>query len=134
MQWVRDDVAIFVSRIHRPPIMEIQRTVFAAAWSGRRIAVLLRSVHPVGKLVIGHHAIELPSWLIEPRAPRLTAVTRHDRALIAAENHPPRLIGINPKFVIIVAARRARERFEWFSSGPPLLGRCVCELTSFQIS
>ena len=111
-QRVRRDVTIFAARVYWPPIMEIQRAVTAAAWCGYRIAVLLRSVHPVRKLIIRHHVIELRGWLVEPGAPRLTAVARYDRSLVAAENHPPRLIGINPQFVIVVAPGRAFESCE----------------------
>src|SRR5713226_5640687 len=89
--------------------MKIQRTIPAAAWSRRRTAVLLRAVNPVRKLVVRHHVIELPSRLIEPGTPSLAAVARNNRALIATKNHPPRLVGINPKFVVVVAPRRAFE-------------------------
>ena len=133
IQRVRRNVAIFVPGVHRPPIMEIQRTVPAAAWSRRRTAVLLRTVHPVRKLVIRHHVIELRRWLVVPGAPRLTAVARHDRALVAAENHPPRLIGINPKLVIVVSARRTLERRECLSSVARLVGRGVRDIHSVRI-
>src|SRR6266852_6009650 len=106
IQRVRRDVAIFVPRFHRPPIMKIQRTIPAAAWSRRRTAVLLRAVNPVRKLVVRHHVIELRSRLIKPGAPRLTAIARHDCTLVAAEYHPPWLVGINPEFVVVVPARR----------------------------
>src|SRR5258707_1629096 len=105
IQRVRRDVAIFVPRFHRPPIMKIQRTIPAAAWSCRRTAVLLRAVNPVRKLVVRHHVIELPSRLIEPGTPSLAAVARNNRALIATKNHPPRLVGSNPNFVLVGAPR-----------------------------
>src|SRR3989442_5226855 len=73
------DVAIFVARFHRPPIMKIQRTVTAAAWRGRRTAVLLCSVHPVRKPIVRSHMIELPGGLVVPGTPSFTAVARHDR-------------------------------------------------------
>src|SRR5216683_5832906 len=110
IQRVRRDVTIFAARVHRPPIMKIQRKVMAAAWSGNRIAVLLRSVHPVRKLIIRHYVIELRRWLVEPGTPRLTAIAGHNRSLVATENHPPRLIGINPQLVIVVASGRDFER------------------------
>src|SRR5437016_14411548 len=116
IQRVRRDVTVFIARIDWPPIMKIQRAVLAAAWCCHGIAVLLRAIHPVRKLGIRYHVIELPCWLVEPRAPRLTAVARYDRALVTAQNHPPRLIRINPQFVIVVAARCASERRERFPS------------------
>src|SRR5712692_10420138 len=116
VQWVRRDVTIFVDRVDWPPVVKIQRTVSAAAWRSHCIAVLLRAVNPVRKLVVRHHVIELPSRLIEPGAPRLAAVARNNRALIATKNHPPRLVGINPKFVVVVAPRRAFECGERLTS------------------
>src|SRR5713226_8407308 len=109
IQRVRRDITIFAARVYWPPIMEIQRAVTAAAWRGYRIAVLLRAVHPVRKLVIRHHMIELPSGLVEPGTPSLTAVARYNRSLVAAENHSPRLVGINPQLVVIVAPGRTFE-------------------------
>src|SRR6266852_9478182 len=106
MQRIWRNIAIFVAGIHRPPIMKIQRTVLAAVWSCRRTAVLLRAVHPVRKLVIRHHVIELPRRLVVPGTPTLAAVARHDSALVAAENHSPRLVGINPTFVVVVSPGR----------------------------
>src|SRR2546430_12710018 len=50
------------------------------------------------------------SWLVVPRTPRHTAVARHDGPLVAAENHTPGLIGINPQFVVVVATGRPLER------------------------
>src|SRR5260370_27010438 len=73
IQRVLRDITIFAAGVDWPPIMEIQRTVTAAAWRGPRIAVLLRSRHPVRKLFIGNHVIELRRWLAERPAPRLTA-------------------------------------------------------------
>src|SRR5712692_315343 len=109
IQRVRRDITIFAARVHWPPNMEIQRAVTAAAWRGYRIAVLLRSVYPVGKLVIRHHVIELRRRLVEPGAPSVAAVARYNRCLIAAENHPPRLVGINPQLVVVVAPGRTFE-------------------------
>src|SRR6266704_4717914 len=116
IQRVRRDVAIFVARVYRPPIMKIQRTVPAAAWRCHRIAILLRAIYPVRKLVVRHHVIELRRWLVEPRAPGLPAVARHNGTLVTAKNHPPRFIGINPEFVIVVAAGRAFARRERLTS------------------
>ena len=133
IQRVRRDVAIFVAGIHRPPIMRVQRTVPAAARSGRRTAVLLRTVHPVRKLVIRHHVIELPRWLVVPRTPRFTPIARHDRPLIAAENHPPRLIGINPQLVIVVPARRAFKCHERLPTVVRLVGCSVRDVHGVRV-
>src|SRR5207253_10553609 len=73
IQRVRRDVAVFVPGVHWPPSMKIQRAVLAAAWRGRRTTVLLRNVHPVRKLVVGHNMIELRRGRGVSRATRLTA-------------------------------------------------------------
>src|SRR5713226_909524 len=69
--------------------------------------------------------IELRRRLVVPGTPSLTAVARHDRALVAAQNHPPRLIGINPEFVVVVSTRRASECGECLPSVMRLVSRGV---------
>src|ERR1700682_3615643 len=133
MQRIRRNIAIFVAGIHRPPIMKIQRTVLAVAWSCRRTAVLLRTVHPVRKLVICHHVIELRRRLVVPGTPSLAAVARHDRALVAAENHPPRLVGINPKFVVVVSPGRPFECRERLPSVTRLVGSGVRDVHGVRV-
>src|SRR6267154_1803263 len=113
--------------------MKIQRKVTAAAWSGYRITVLLRAVHPVRKLVIRHYVIELRRWLVEPGTPSFTAVARHNRSLVATENHPPRLIGINPQFVIVVAPGRAFESCKRLPSVARLVSCGVRNIDSVRI-
>src|SRR5690242_8946409 len=76
IQGIRRDVAVFISRIHRPPIMKIQRTVSAAARRTQRVAILLSAVDPVRKLVVRNHVIKLRGRLVKPGAPRLPAVAR----------------------------------------------------------
>src|SRR5206468_795369 len=98
----------------RPPIMKVQKTVLAGAGGGRGPAVLLRSVHPIGKLIVGRDVIKLPRRLVEPRAPRLASVVRHDRPLVATQNHALSIIWINPKFVIV------RSRWIAFEHGEAL--------------
>src|SRR5260370_17257864 len=101
--------------------MEVERAVTAPAWRSYRTAIVLRSVHPVGKLVVCCHVIQLRRWLVVPRTPGLAAVARYDRPLIAAESHSPRLVGINPQFVVVVSSRRAFECGE----GPSAVTRLV---------
>src|SRR5258708_30155182 len=88
IQRVRRDVTIFAARVHRPPIMKIQRKVTAAAWSGNRVTVLLRAINPIRKLVVRNHVIELRRWLVEPAAPRLTGLSRPNRSPVPTEDHP----------------------------------------------
>src|SRR5260370_21279976 len=63
------DVAVFVTGFHRPPIVKIQRAVTAAAWRGRRTAVLPCSLHPVREPIVPTHMSEPPSGLALPRTP-----------------------------------------------------------------
>src|SRR2546427_199668 len=91
IQRIRRDVATFIAGVDRAPIVKIQGAIPAAAGRGYRIAILLGAIYPVRKLVVRHHMVELPCWLVEPGTPCFSAVARHDRALIAAENHPARI-------------------------------------------
>src|SRR5258708_12806315 len=77
--------------------------------------------------------IELRGWLVVPGAPRLTAVARHNRALIAAENHPPRLVRINPEFVIVIASGRPFERGKRLPSVVRLVGCGVRDVHSVRV-
>ncbi len=51
--------------------------------------------------------INLRRGLVVPGAPGLRAVNRNDGALIAGEHHAISIFRIDPKLVIVVAARRA---------------------------
>src|SRR6266851_6720722 len=133
IQRVRGDVTIFATRVDRPPIMKIQRKVTAAAWSGNRVTVLLRAINPIRKLVVRNHVIELRRWLVEPGTPRFTSVARHNRSLVATENHPPRLIGINPQFVIVVAPGRAFESCKRLPSVARLIGCSIWDVHGVRI-
>ena len=125
IQRIRRDVAIFIAGVDRAPIVKIQGAIPAAAGRGYRIAILLGAIYPVRKLVVRHHMVELPCWLVEPGTPCFSAVARHDRALIAAENHPARLVRIDPKFVVVIASRSALECRERFPSVMRLVSRSV---------
>src|SRR5690348_3338740 len=110
------DVSVFIAGFQGPPVMEIQRAILAAARRSRWTAILLRSVHPVWKLIVGYDVIKLPSRLVEPGTPRLAAVVRHNGALVAAQDHTLRIVLINPQLVIIGARRVALEHAEALSS------------------
>src|SRR5271165_965021 len=87
IQRIGRDVAVFVASFDGTPIMEVQRTVFAAARRGYGAAVLLCSVDPIGNLIVHGDVIKLAGRLVEPGAPSLSSVARDDCALIATENH-----------------------------------------------
>src|SRR5215210_4703919 len=73
-------------------------------------AVLLRTRDPVREAIVGGDMINLRGWLVVPRAPCGCAVKRHDRALIAGEDHAFRIVRINPELVIVVPTWRT---FDW---------------------
>src|ERR1700686_5759064 len=66
------------------------------AWNAGSAQVLLRSIDPVRKSIVGADVVELTGRLIEPRAPRLAAVERQDRALMDAEDSAVRMLRIDP--------------------------------------
>src|SRR6266542_7045466 len=82
----------------------------------RRSGVLLRSVNPVRKSVIGDDVIELPGRLVVPGAPGATAVDGDDCPLVDAEDTAVGVERVDPQRVVIVAARRTLHRNERLSS------------------
>src|SRR2546422_3151002 len=107
IKWVGLDIAVFAAGLDGAPVVKAQGRIQTPAGRGGGTAVLLRAVDPVGKTVVGDDMVELAGGLVVPRTPRLAAVHGDDGALIAAENHALRFIGINPQKMIIVAAGRA---------------------------
>ncbi len=101
--------------------MKIQRTEFTSAGRSYGVAVLLRSIDPIGKSIVGDNMIKLAGGLVVPGTPRFTGTARDDGALIAAHDHSQRLVGIDPQFVIVVAAGSALPRVE----GDAAVGRFV---------
>ncbi len=57
-------------------------SIVAATDHRRSAAILLRTIDPVGKLIVHRHVIKLRSWLVVPGTPRLAAVQSNDSALI----------------------------------------------------
>src|SRR5437899_2821494 len=76
----------------------------AARGRADRPTVLLRAGDPVRKAIIGGDVINLRRRLVVPGAPGRSAVYGYDPALIAADNHPLWIVGIDPELMIIVAA------------------------------
>src|SRR5712692_9606198 len=104
IEWVGLDVAVFAASLDGTPVVRVQRRIQTPAGRGGGAAVLLRAVDPVRKTAVGDDVVELARGLVVPRTPRLAAAHGDDGALIAAENHALRFIGINPQEMIIVAA------------------------------
>src|SRR6266851_1752680 len=105
VQRIWNRIAAF-SRTNRIPVALRDLSVVSAAGDARRSAVLLRSVHPVGKSVIRRDPIKLSRRLVVPRAPGLATVEADRRALIDTEHDALRIRRIDPHRVVIVAARR----------------------------
>ncbi len=74
VQRIRGDVAAFAAGVERPPIMEIQGPIIAAAWRGSGVAILLRAVNPVRKSVVDGDVVKLAGGLVEPGAPGFAGV------------------------------------------------------------
>ena len=130
---VRRHVSVLVARLHRPPIVKVQRAVLAAAGCRRWPTVLLRPVNPVRKLIVRSDVIKLSGCLVVPRAPRFSTIARYDRALIAAQNHPLRIVWINPQLVVIWASRIAFEHGEGLSSVLRLVDRSVRHIHNVRV-
>src|SRR5216110_3784401 len=79
----------------------------AARRSADGAAVLLRAGHPVREAIVGGYVIDLRRGLVVPGTPGCGSVNAYDSALVAADDHSLRIVGINPELVIVVAAGRA---------------------------
>ena len=113
MKRIGRDVAILFNT-DSTPVAESDRAVIAATLHARRAALLLPAVNPVRKLIVSDDVIELRRRLVVPGAPRLATIHADDCALVRRKQHDLRILGIDPKRVVIVAARCAfecRERF-----------------------
>src|SRR5260370_5385668 len=106
IEWVGLDVTVFAAGLDGTPVVRVQRRIQTPAGRGGGAAVLLRAVDPVRKTAVGDDVVELARGLVVPRTPRLAAVHGDNGALIAAEHHALRFIGINPQEMVVVAARR----------------------------
>ena len=118
---IREDVAALAARRHFVPVPLRDRAVVGAHGNRRRAAILLRAVDPVREPVVRGDVVELRGWLVVPGAPALPAIHRDDRALVGGDDHPPRVVGIDPEPVIVVASRRPLERKERL----PPVGRAI---------
>src|SRR6267143_2029948 len=88
----------------------------AARWRADRATVLLCAGDPVRKAIVGGDVINLRRRLVVPGTPGRSAVYGYNPALVAADNHPFWIVGIDPELMIIVAAGCTLDR------GPCLAG------------
>ena len=84
-------------------------------------AVLLRARQTIRKPIIRRDMIKLGSRLVVPGTPGLRAINCDDGALVAAQHHPIRIIGIDPKLMVVVTTRRALDSRPTFSG----VGRAI---------
>src|SRR6185437_8460482 len=83
VQRVGNGVAVLLD-IHGMPIAERDLAAVAATRDAGRPAFLLPAVHAVREAIVRGDMEHLPGGLVVPRAPRLAAVDRDGRALVAA--------------------------------------------------
>ena len=102
-------IAVFLDA-HRVPLAKRDLAVVAAAGDAHRTTILLPAADTVRKRVVRHHVIQRRRRLREPRAPRLSAVQRHDRALIDDHQHDFGIDRVPPDILVVVAAWCAFER------------------------
>src|SRR5262249_13606041 len=117
----------------RVPVAEGDLSMRAAADDRRRAALLLAAVDPVRELVVGADVIKLRGWLIIPGRPGLAAVDRDDRALVAGQEDDPRVVGVDPEGVIVVAAGGALEVREGPAAVLGAVGRRVGHVDDFLV-
>ena len=67
--------------------------------------VLLPSVDPVRKSIVGDDVVELPGRLVVPGAPGAATIDGDDRPLIDAEDSAVGGLRVDPERVVVVAAR-----------------------------
>src|SRR6185295_5760261 len=103
---IRRGLAVFLD-IHRMPVVDRDLAVVRTAVYARRTGVLLTAAHAVRKRVVGGHVIHRRRRLRVPIAPAQAAVSRDDAALVRDEKEDVRIVRIDPRLLIVVAAWRA---------------------------
>src|ERR1035438_4876915 len=98
------------------PFAKSDLAIIAAAGHARRSTLLLPAANAIRKSIVGRGVIHLRGRLVVPGTPRLAAVHRDNRALIAHNQENVRMLRIDPDLLIIVAAGRAA------NSSPGLAG------------
>src|SRR5262249_47581220 len=96
----------------RMPIAICDLPVIAPANYRGGATVLLRTIDPVGKLIIDHNVIELRGGLVIPTGPTGAAVDADNYTLVHATDHAPGIVGIDPKRGIVLAAPRSLNCYE----------------------
>ncbi len=132
IQRIRRDVAVLLGA-HRVPVAKRDLPIVAAARHARRPALLLPAVHPVGRLVIGDHVIELCRRLVVPTAPGGASVHRDGGALVGGQQDDRGVLRIDPDGVVVVAAGCALDGGEALSRVGGFIGGRVRHIHDFRI-
>ena len=96
--------------VDRMPIVERDLAVHRPAVDARRAGVLLSAADAIGERVVRRDVIHRRRRLRVPIAPRRAAVRRDDAALIGDDEKNVRIVGIDPRLLVVVAARCAAHR------------------------
>src|SRR5581483_10495787 len=100
MKRIGNDRSALAADVDRQPVVHTNAGMAAAARNGDCAGVLLRTIDPIGKALIGADVIKLPRGLVVPRAPSLCIINGNDDALIAAENHAAAIGRIDPELMV----------------------------------
>ena len=105
--------------VDRKPVAVGNRAVVAATRHADRAVLLLPAANPIRKRVVRRDVVELPGRLVVPGTPGLSAVERHDRALVGGEQDDVGVVRVDPAVLIVLPAWSALER----RPGLPAVGR-----------
>ena len=116
MEWIRSNRSALTADIDWPRIHSTDASVNGATRDRHRARVLLRTVDPVGKSIIGDHVIELSGGLVVPTAPRLGSVDTDDDSLIGSQNHSLRIVWCDPHGMIVVTTWSTLDWYKRFAT------------------
>src|SRR5713101_8602213 len=133
MQRIGRDVTVFFDA-DGCPVAKSDFAKVAAAGGADRAALLLASIDPVRKLVVGDDVIELRGRLVVPGTPGLAAIHADGRALVHGEGDNVGVFGIDPAGVVVVAAGRALDGSEVLAGVGGAVGRGVGHIDHIFVS
>ncbi len=77
---------------------------------------LLPAIHPIRKLLVCAHVIQLACGLIVPGAPGASCIDCHYSSLVGHKKHDIRIVWVDPNTVIVISTGCAFERHPGLSS------------------
>src|SRR5262249_14314933 len=129
---IGSDVAVFFDA-RGMPIAKADLPEIAPTRRGDRTALLLRSIDPIRKAVVGGHVEELRGRLVVPRAPGLPTVHADGRSLVAAQRDDLGMLGIHPDPLVVVSARRPFDGGEGPSAVDGSIGSPIRDIDDVRI-